>query len=195
MGAEACELFGRFFISLLVQATQQRKSKHPVYCYIDECQDYIANDETIASLIDKARKQSVGLIFAHQRLANIKSSNVLDALSNVSIKFAGGNVTDSSILAKHMRTSPEFISDQPALSFAVFIRGSTPQAISLKVTPGLMERMERMSADEQRALQQVMRDRYAVSPAKAGPRSAPPPSGAASSNKSASDDGWEDVVP
>ena len=63
MGEAACELFGRYFISLLLLATQQRRSNMPVHVYIDECQDYIANDENVATLLDKARKQRVGFTF------------------------------------------------------------------------------------------------------------------------------------
>jgi hypothetical protein len=192
MGEDACELFGRFFISLLVQATQQRTKKTPVFCYIDECQDYIASDENIASLLDKARKQNVGFVLAHQRLANIKSPNVLDALSNVAIKFAGGNVTDAATLARYMRTTPEFVADQPRLSFATFIRGQTPHAIGVKVEYGKLEAMERMTTEEHEELQRSMWERYSVSaqhplsPDVQGSQSSPEPT--------ESTEKWDDVV-
>ena len=187
MGTEACELFGRFFISLLVQATQQRTNKNPVFCYIDEATDYIASDENIASLLDKARKQNVGFILSHQRLAQIRSPNVLDALSNVAIKFAGGNITDASTLAKYMRTTPEFIADQPRLSFAAFVRGQTPQALQVKLEYGKMEAMECMTEGEQRELQASMRERYAVTAASPTAPSSPAKGGV-------TDVEWEDVV-
>ena len=67
---DACQLFGRFFIAQLLQASEMRGERSlPVFCYIDECQDYIANDDNAAKLMDKARKRKVGMIFAHQRLA------------------------------------------------------------------------------------------------------------------------------
>ncbi len=160
LGEAACELFGRYFISLLLLATQQRRSDMPVHVYIDECQDYIANDENVATLLDKARKQRVAFSFAHQRLANIKSPNVLDALSNCAIKFAGGNVTDAPVLAKYMRTTPEFIADQKPLSFAAFIRGQTQTAVSLQVQYGVMEGMERTTSAEHRAIWDDMDARY-----------------------------------
>lgn len=189
MGKEACELFGRFFISLLVQATQQRKSTKPVYCYIDECQDYIARDDNVADLLDKARKQHVGLILAHQRLANITSPNVLDALSNVAIKFAGGNVTDASTLSRYMRATPEFVADQPALSFAAFIRGQTPAAIKISVKYGEMEAMERMTDDEYAEVERDMRERYTTVSIETTP--APTPT---LKRGAVTDAEWEDVV-
>ncbi|MDP2367257.1 hypothetical protein [Rhodoferax sp.] len=186
LGREACELFGRFFISLLVQATQQRTNSKPVYCYIDECQDYIAADENIASLLDKARKQKVGFILAHQRLSNITSPNVLDALSNVAVKFAGGNITDAPTLSRYMRAPPEFISNQPRLSFAAFVRGHTPQAIQVSVPYGVMEEMPRMTEAEQSDLQRSMRERYAVSSSDPSPaKPTEPPDGGPQ---------WDDVV-
>lgn len=189
MGKEACELFGRFFISLLVQATQQRKSSKPVYCYIDECQDYIARDENIADLLDKARKQNVGLVLAHQRLANIAAPNVLDALSNTAIKFAGGNITDAPTLARYMRTRPEFIADQPALSFATFIRGQTPSAVRFSVQYGAMEKLERMTEQEYADVQRDMCERYAASPGPLAPTATPP-----LQRGNVTDLEWEDVV-
>src|SRR5262249_48549488 len=87
---EACQLFGRYFIAQLLQASEMRgDDARPVYCYIDECADYIANDENVPKLIDKARKRKIGMIFAHQRIAQIQSANVRDALSNVGVRFAG----------------------------------------------------------------------------------------------------------
>jgi len=171
LGPEACELFGRFFIAQLLQATQQRKSNTPVYCYIDECQDYIATDETVASLLDKARKQHVAFILAHQRLANIKSANVIDALSNAAIKFAGGNDTDAHVLARYMHTKPEFISTQKQGSFAMYVRNLTPEAEQYDVQGFLMEKMDKMTAAEARAIQDVMHERYSVSSVQRGTQS------------------------
>lgn len=196
LGAEACELFGRFFISLLVQATQQRSGDRPVYCYIDECQDYIAADENIATLLDKARKQRVGFVFAHQRLANIRSANVLDALSNTAIKFAARTDTDATTLARYMRATPEMISNQEQLSFAAFVRNTTRQAVSLQVPYGRMEGMERMADAEYWEMRDRMRQEYCVDaaprdedpgPAKKAPPQEPPP-------KSVTDAQWDDVV-
>jgi hypothetical protein len=164
--ADGTEAFGRFILAKLLLATQQRASlPHPMptFVYIDECQDYIAEEERIADLIDKARKQNVGLVFAHQRLSNIRSSNVADALANTAIQFAGGNKTDAAILARSLRTEPEFIENQPALSFAAYVKGQTDRAIRISVPYGAMEKMEKMTREEEAQMRQTMRERYSVS--------------------------------
>jgi hypothetical protein len=158
---DACQLFGRFFIAQLLQAAEMRGEKSlPVFCYIDECQDYIANDDNAAKLMDKARKRKVGMIFAHQRIQNIESPNVRDALSNVGVRFAGGNETDAQYLSRIFRTEPEFIAQKQRGTFACFVRRQTQHAIEVKVPRDVLERMERMSEEEYNQIRDQMRARY-----------------------------------
>ena len=74
------------------------------------------------------------------------------------------NDSGAHILARNMNTTPEFISKQPTGSFAISIRNSP--AVSVKITPFVMEKMPRMTAGEMSKLRDKMRDKY----------SAPPPS-------------------
>jgi type IV secretory pathway VirB4 component len=105
------EMFGRFFIAMLLQSAQeraalQRENRLPVFCYIDECHDYIANDTNITTLLDQARKMNIGLVLANQRCAQV-SPAVLDALCNVSIKMARAlSDSDAHTLARNMQTTP-----------------------------------------------------------------------------------------
>lgn len=166
LGEERTQIFGRFFIALLLQAARQRAALHrnqrqPLFCYIDEAQDYIANDPYITTLLDQARKQNVALILAHQRCGQL-SNPVLDALMNVSVKFAHGSL-DSRKLAPHLRTTPEFIEAQPKGRFAAFVRNVTPAAVSLAVPFGHLEGMERMSEEDWRIVQDGMRRTYCTS--------------------------------
>ena len=50
--------------------------------YIDECQNVIARDEKISTILDECRSQKIGLILSHQRTAQISNDNVLSALRN-----------------------------------------------------------------------------------------------------------------
>ena len=89
------EIFGRYIISQLdfaskQRALEERESRFPVFAYIDECHDYIANDPTIEHIIDHSRKMKMGFTFAHQRESHIKSAGVLDALRHCNIKFKVG---------------------------------------------------------------------------------------------------------
>src|SRR3954452_3190365 len=68
---EGCELMGRFFIALILQAAQERASipedrRRPTFVYVDEAHDYF--DENIEMLLTTARKYKVGLILSHQTL-------------------------------------------------------------------------------------------------------------------------------
>jgi hypothetical protein len=171
---DACQLFGRFFIAQLLQAAEMRGEESlPVFCYIDECQDYIANDDNAAKLMDKARKRKVAMIFAHQRLQNIESANVRDALANVGVRFAGGNETDANYLSKIFRCEPEFIANKTRGTFACFVRRQTQQAIEVRVPPNALESMPRMSEGEYAEIQAQMRARYAA-PAEERPARPPP---------------------
>jgi hypothetical protein len=148
----------------------------PVFCYVDEMRDYLASDDNLAILLDKARKRNIGMVLAHQRLSNITSPNVLDALSNVDIQFAGGSRTDAETLARLLNCSAEDIQSQPRGSFMAFVRGKTPGAIQLTV-PQVMDEMERMTPSELREIKREMHERYCVSNEIVNPQTldGPPP--------------------
>lgn len=87
----ATEPFGRFFIAQLLKATEERMLVHkstrlPVFAYVDESTDYIAREENIAELINKARKQLVSLTFAVQSEDDIRSPVVLAALRRAAVQ-------------------------------------------------------------------------------------------------------------
>jgi hypothetical protein len=107
----------------------------------------------------------VGLILAHQRLQQMQP-NVLDALYGATaIKFAA-KISDAAAhaLARDMRTTPEFILDQPPYHFAAFIRGLTDTALSIGIPATDMNKMPRMTRAEHNAVQESIRQCYSVSP-------------------------------
>jgi DNA helicase HerA-like ATPase len=139
---DGVEIVGRFFISMILLAAQKRQmlpkeKRLPCFVYIDECQDFIKRDPKITMILDQARKFNVGLVLAHQRLQQLQPA-VLDALYGATaIKFAS-KVSDAAAhaLARDMRTTPEFIFNQPPYHFAAYVRGLTDTAISIGM-PGL----------------------------------------------------------
>jgi hypothetical protein len=162
---QGTELFGRFFIAMLLQAAQERallakSSRLPTFVYIDEAQDYIAHDANIVTLCDQARKMRVGLSFANQRVAQM-DTKVLDTLTNVAIKCARAvNDSGAHTLARNMGTTPDFIQKQPVGSFAIALRNEP--AVSIKIPHGKMEAMERRTTDEIARIRAQMREKYAV---------------------------------
>ncbi|WP_157083452.1 ATP-binding protein [Bradyrhizobium manausense] len=167
---DGVEIVGRFFISMILLAAHKRQllPKHkrlPCFVYIDECQDFIKRDPKIPVILDQARKLNVGLILAHQRLQQMQPQ-VLDALYGATaIKWAS-KISDAAAhaLARDMRTTPEFILNQPQYHFAAYVRGLTDAALSIGVPATDLYQEPRMTVDEQKALRKRLRARYAVSP-------------------------------
>src|SRR5262249_34153412 len=136
----------------------------PCFVYIDECHDFIKRDPKIPVILDQARKLNVALVLAHQRLQQLQP-HVLDALYGAtSIKFAA-KVSDAAAhaLARDMRTTPEFILNQPPYHFAAYVRGMTDSALSIGIPATDMNSMPRMTRTEHDAVRKRMRERYAVS--------------------------------
>ncbi|MBZ0147387.1 MAG: hypothetical protein K8F62_07550, partial [Pseudorhodoplanes sp.] len=165
---DGVEIVGRFFIAMLLVAAQKRQvlprqQRFPCFVYIDECQDFIRRDTKIPVILDQARKLNIGLILAHQRL-NQMQPYVLDALyGSTAIKFAA-QISDAGAhaLARDMRTSSEFILNQPQYHFAAYVRGLTQSAVSVGIPHTDLSRAPRMTAADSAAIRASMRAKYAV---------------------------------
>ncbi len=173
------EPFGRLILALLMQATRQRleidrDQRMPTFVYIDECQDYIAREARIARYIDKCRKQNVGLVFAHQRLANIESPKVLNALAGVSIKFSGVSDADAADLAAMVGSTADHIRALERGQFAAFVSGVTPHAVDITFPKSPLEDADRISAAAFAARRAEMRAKYATQYGAGGATSEPP---------------------
>jgi hypothetical protein len=160
------EIFGRFFIALITQAAQERATlpkseRMPTMVYIDEASDYF--DRNIGIILSQARKYKIGMVLAHQYLGQL-DPKLQDAIAaNTSIKMAGGVSTkDARALAPQMHMDAETIERQKKGSFSSYLRGITLNAIPLRFPFGVMEEMPSMRHTDRDALQQTMRDRYAV---------------------------------
>lgn len=163
---QGTEIFGRFFIALIAQAAQERATlpegkRTPTIVYVDEAQDYF--DRNIGLILAQARKYNVGMVLAHQYLGQLEPKLQEAFAANTAIKFAGGvSAKDARSLAPMMYCSPELIEAQPKGSFAAHVRGQTKGALPLTFPFGHMEALPRMDKAERAALQQRMRERYAV---------------------------------
>lgn len=164
---EGTELFGRFFLALVNQAAAQRSGlpvsqRLPCFVYVDECHNYIRNDAKIQVILAEARQQNIGVVLAHQYLAQLEAP-VLRALgANTSIKMAARlEGADRSAMARDMNTIPDFIRDQNVGSFACFMRGETPTAISLHFPLDALSRFERMTPAERTIVRDRNRATYA----------------------------------
>jgi hypothetical protein len=166
---ERCEMFGRFFLAQLLHAVEVRQNEIPVYVYIDEAVDYIAEDPNIRVLLNKARKRNVGLTIATQLLGDM-SAGVQNSLLNVGTKYAAANETDAKTLAERMRSTPEEIMNVQRWHWLVHTRGLKKPEDILPRKP--MDKMPKISERQFEELLARMRRDYCIQP---GTRKPPPP--------------------
>lgn len=83
IGTENSYLLGSLFLSKLHQAAQsrqqlQKSERKPFYVYLDEFQNFIT--PSITSILSGARKYGLGLVLAHQELAQIDDKKILNSV-------------------------------------------------------------------------------------------------------------------
>lgn len=164
---EGSAIFGRFFIALIAQATNERSAAQsarlPCFVYVDECADYL--DQNVGLILAQARKFNVGMILAHQYIGQLPSRLPEAFDANTSIKFAGGvSSADARAFARMLRCEPSFIEEQPKGHFAAFVRNLTNRAVSLRVPFGTLESMPQTTDGEWQSVRASIRDRYAARP-------------------------------
>ncbi len=147
---EGCELFGRFFLSMISQAAMERsviaeKDRTPTTVYIDEAQEYF--DDNVGILLAQARKFKIGLVCASQTLDQSSPSLRSSFMSNTGTKIVGGlSAKDASAFAAEMHTDSDFLQSlkkrQSVSEFGLFVRHHTAEAIRIEVPLGFLEGQE-----------------------------------------------------
>jgi hypothetical protein len=173
---ENSSTFGRLFISLVLQAVLERAAipeadRKPTFLIVDEAASFFSSN--IDDLLTEARKYKCGCVFAHQYLDQATGSLKSSLHANTSIKFASGlSASDARAMAAEMRTTADFILDQPRYEFAAHIRNVTPQAVSIPIAPPA--RISRLSPAAFEALIERNRERVSIPQARQeAPRQAP----------------------
>lgn len=131
--------FGKVFIFLLMKALYGRKNRHPTFLIADEAFEYFSS--TIDDMLNQMRKFRCGCVFAHQNLGQASPELRASFASSTSIKLASQlSQSDARAMAGEMHTTPDFITSLPRLHFALYARGVTKSAVSIEVTPGVLDR-------------------------------------------------------
>jgi hypothetical protein len=158
--------FGRIFISLVLQAVLERAvipehKRRPTFLIVDEAAAYF--DSNMDDFLTEARKYKCGCVFAHQFLDQATPALKASLAANTTIKFAGGvSTSDARALASDMRTTAEFILSQPRLHFGCHIRNITPNAVSIPVPVGVLERQPKLTGEAYEKLRERHRLRVSL---------------------------------
>jgi DNA helicase HerA-like ATPase len=108
---ETRRLLGSLIVTGIEQAALSRKDEPrrkrlPFYSYIDEFQDFVANEGsalTLAQILSEARKFGLHLTLAHQTLGQMTSLRMRAALGNIQTKIVFGvDREDAEILARKL---------------------------------------------------------------------------------------------
>lgn len=106
LGEDAAALLGSCLVARLWQAVQARATlppaeRHPVFCHIDEFQDYLNLPTSLADVLAQARGYGLGLTLAHQHLAQlpplVRQAVLANARSRVVFQTAA---SDAHLLAR-----------------------------------------------------------------------------------------------
>lgn len=170
------ELFGRFFIALILAAAQQRAGrsaadKLPVFVYLDEAQTVIHNDPKIATILQTCRSQKIAMTFAHQQIQQIDSPDVRQALKDCAIRFANPDA-DAAALEEPLRMSAERLQSLPKGKFALFVRDHTSRGVEVVIANEPVSKWDKMKDEQFEAIRADMRARYTFTPP---PKPTPPP--------------------
>lgn len=144
-------IFGQLFVNLVLQAILERAAipaaqRKPTFLIIDEAASVFSSN--IDDMLSEVRKYNCGLLLSHQYLDQANQSLRSSLHSNTGIKFAAGlSAQDARAMAQELRCAPDFILNQPRLHFAAHIRNVTPQAVSIPVEVGQLDRVPRLSGD------------------------------------------------
>jgi hypothetical protein len=87
LGEETAALIGSLLVARLWQAVMGRAAepaanRRPVFCYLDEFQDFLRLPTSVADVLAQARGLGMGLVLAHQHLGQLPRALKEDVLAN-----------------------------------------------------------------------------------------------------------------
>ncbi|KUO64207.1 MAG: hypothetical protein APF80_17465 [Alphaproteobacteria bacterium BRH_c36] len=178
--AEWSSIFGRFFVAQIMQAAFARafiprEQRRLALIHIDECHEYL--DDNISMLMLQGRKYATALHLYHQHFSQMTEAGLKQtALSIPALRYTGSlNDTDATLLAKEMKTSPEFLKavskTNRGAEWSLYVRNLTPTATKIFVPFLSAEHEPKMS---KAAYQQLLARNRALVGAPRRPHTPPP---------------------
>jgi Type IV secretion-system coupling protein DNA-binding domain/TraM recognition site of TraD and TraG len=145
IGPEAAALLGALFVAELWQAVLGRgavapERRHPVVVYADEFQDYVHLPTDMADALAQARGLGVGLVLAHQHLAqlpsNLRAAVMANARARVCFQLAADDAQVMARLAGDDLTPNDFQRLRRFEAYAqLVVGGEVARFASLRTLP------------------------------------------------------------
>jgi len=163
LGSESSSLFGRYIISLTLNAAYERfaiprKEWNPAYLIIDEFQHF-ADEIKTPEMLRLAREYNLGITVAVQDMHGKPFSDSLRTAvsTNTSIKYASSpEGVDLAYAARDLRCEQDWLRQRTKTpthaQFACFVRGHTEHPNVLTIPFGAIENEPQMSDEAHRAL-------------------------------------------
>jgi hypothetical protein len=163
LGSESSSLFGRYIISLTLNAAFERfaiprKEWNPAYLIIDEFQHF-ADELKTPEMLRLAREYNLGITIAVQDMHGKPFSDSLRTAvsTNTSIKYASSpEGVDLAYAARDLRCEQDWLRQRTKTpthaQFACFVRGHTNHPNVLTIPFGAIENEAQMSDAAHRAL-------------------------------------------
>jgi hypothetical protein len=190
LGSEGSQVFGRYIISLVLNAAfariaiRNRDEWYSAFLIVDEFQEF-ADEIKTPELLRLAREYNLGVVMATQVLHGPPFTDALrnSMSTNTTIKYAAAvEGTDLNYMARDMRCEPEYIMRRrrtdTEVDFACYVRNLFTDARSIKAPIGNVGSQPQMTEEQ---LQRLLRlnakrltaDRQAPTPVPSSP--SPPP--------------------
>jgi hypothetical protein len=163
--------FGKFLLGMLYTNVMKRNPDGrdpPFFFFIDEAQEYFLKG--MGGMFSQFRKFNVGLTIAHQNLGQLKAGGIdADVRASTAVKIVGSpNKEDKTVFAAEMRVNTDFIDackkhkSEGYSEWACFIQHEMDKAVKMIAPWFAMDKLPKMSADEQKAMLERNRERYCV---------------------------------
>jgi hypothetical protein len=208
LGEDAADLIGSVLLHRAWQAAQRLgpialRDRRPFLCLVDECHRFCHMPQGMATALAQARGYGVGMVLAHQNLAQLKDSELAEAVdANCQTKLCFGlGAADAKRMAVHfqprldahdlLHLSAHTIACRVAHEHhqlpAATATTEPPPPLTRGDTASVVRGRARANASDRRAVEAAIRERYG--------RIEQPPPGHAHADEQEVDPGSAEVPP
>lgn len=169
--ATLSSFFGKFLLGMIYTNVVKRDPDGrdpPFFFFIDEAQEYFL--KSMGDMFSQFRKFNVGLCIAHQNLEQLKKKGIdADVRASTAVKIVGSpDKEDAHVFAAEMRVTVDFLNqcrkykNEGYSEWACFVRHEMDKAVKITAPWFVMDKVPKMTKDEQQAMVERNRQKYCV---------------------------------